>query len=92
MWYGRGGKGEDLREVKTQERIGTYRQGKTGWLDARLLPRLNPLKTTSSFGVHAKTARLVRTGRRGSIPDAGPTSRGAGTPRGATGCGRGVNL
>jgi hypothetical protein len=45
-WYGRGRKGENPREVKTQERIGSNRQGNTGRMDARTLVQLKPLKAT----------------------------------------------
>jgi hypothetical protein len=43
-WHGRGRRGENPREVKTHERIGSIRSGNTGWLAARTLTWLNPLK------------------------------------------------
>jgi hypothetical protein len=42
--YGRGRKGENPREVKSQERIGSNRQGNTGRLVVRTFTRLKPLK------------------------------------------------
>jgi hypothetical protein len=41
-----GRRGENLREMKTQERIGSNRRGKTGRMDARILTRLKPLKAS----------------------------------------------
>lgn len=43
---GRGRKGENPREMKTQERIGSGRPGNTGRVDARTLAKLKPLKSS----------------------------------------------
>lgn len=44
--YGRARKGDYPRELKTQERIGSYHPGNTGWLVARTLAWLKPLKAS----------------------------------------------
>jgi hypothetical protein len=44
MRHGRGRKGEHLREVKSQERIGSTGSGNTGRMAVRILTWLNPLK------------------------------------------------
>jgi hypothetical protein len=41
-----GRRGENPRELKTQERIGSNRRGKTGRMDARILTQLKPLKAS----------------------------------------------
>jgi hypothetical protein len=44
-WRGHGRKGENPREVKTQERIGSNCRGKTRQLDARIPTLLKSLKS-----------------------------------------------
>jgi hypothetical protein len=50
MRYGRGRKGEHLKEVKTQERIGSAGRDNTRRMVVRILTWLNPLKARTVSG------------------------------------------
>jgi hypothetical protein len=106
-WYGRGRKGENPREVKTQERIGSNRQGNTGRMDVRTLVQLKPLKATpiclqwrtedTLFGrwipsVLAVSQFTGRSTRQGSGRGSSSRSVQRGPAAGSCGVGRDVTL
>jgi hypothetical protein len=64
--YGHGRRGEDPREVKTQERIGSNLPGNTWRLVARTLTWLKPLKTSPPRPVRG--TRVDGCGRRHRVP------------------------